>query len=397
MTPEYAGREQTLAKHFILEKYLQSLAFKLLLGGYPTLTYVDGFSGPWESRTADYSDTSFMIAIRVLKDAQAHLRAQGKSKTIRCFFVEEKAKAYAQLHAAVMRHHDPASGFYVHTFHGKFEDAVDEIMKVVGTSFALTFIDPTGWTGYEFDRIRRILRHQPGEVLLNYMFDFINRFTAWEDPKITVSFDGILGKDWRNRLDPALPRHEAVQVLFADEFRKAGKFGYVLSTPIDKLSDRQHFSIVYGSRSPEGLATYREIEFAAMKAHGMRRHEAKQAIREAATGQTDIFAIAGLAPPAPIEAQVKAFRIAAKDWLLEELRREARAFPFKAVWQAMIETFMLRKTDAKQVCAELAKEGLIENTWRVGASRKTTPGEDDLIELTQPSVTSSAGAGVVDG
>ncbi|RWL00926.1 MAG: hypothetical protein EOR56_34410 [Mesorhizobium sp.] len=149
-------------------------------------------------------------------------------------------------------------------------------------------------------------------MLLNYMFDFINRFTAWENPKISASFDGILGKDWRNRLDSALPRHEAVQVLFADEFRKAGKFGYVLSTPIDKLSDWQHFSIVYGSRSPEGLAAYREIEFAAMKAHGMRRHEAKQAIREAATGQTDIFAIAGLAPPPPIEAQVKAFRIQPK-------------------------------------------------------------------------------------
>ncbi|MER8638691.1 hypothetical protein [Mesorhizobium sp. M1365] len=59
----YAGREQTAAKHFILRKYLQSLAFKVLLGGYPTLTYVDGFSGPWEARTTDYSDTSFMIAI----------------------------------------------------------------------------------------------------------------------------------------------------------------------------------------------------------------------------------------------------------------------------------------------------------------------------------------------
>lgn len=387
MKPEYSGREQTLAKHFILEKYLQSLAFKLLLGGYPTLTYVDGFSGPWESRTDDYSDTSFMIAIRVLKDAQAQLRAQGKSRTIRCFFVEEKSKPYAQLHAAVLQHHDPANGFYVHTFLGKFEDAIDEIMKVVGASFALTFIDPTGWTGYEFDRIRRIMQHQPGEVLLNYMFDFINRFTAWDDPKITASFDGILGKDWKNRLDPGLPRHEAVQVLFADEFRKAGKFEYVLSTPIDKLSDRQHFSIVYGSRNPEGLATYRDIEFAAMKAHGMRRHEAKQAIKEAATGQTDIFAMAGLAPPPPIEAQVKEFRIGAKDWLLDELRREDRTFPFKVVWQAMIETFMLRKTDAKQVCVELAKEGLIENTWRVAGSRKTTPGEDDLIGLTHQVLT----------
>ncbi|CAN7142268.1 three-Cys-motif partner protein TcmP [Aminobacter sp. LjRoot7] len=397
MKPEYAGREQTLAKHFILEKYLQSLTFKLLLGGYSTLTYVDGFSGPWESRTDDYSDTSFMIAIRVLKDAQAQLRAQGKNKTIRCFFVEEKAKAYAQLHAAVMQHHDPARGFYVYTFHGKFEDAVDEIVKVVGTSFALTFIDPTGWTGYEFDKIARIMQHQPGEVLLNYMFDFINRFTAWDDVKITASFDGILGKDWRSRLDSTLARHEAVQALFAEELRKAGKFGHVLSTPIAKLSDRQHFSIVYGTRNAEGLATYREVEFSAMKAHGMHRHEAKQAMREAATGQADIFAMAGLQPPPPIETQVKGYRREARVWLLDQLRTQGRAFPFSAVWQAMIETFMLRRTDARQVCAELAKEGLIANTWRVNGSRKSTPGDDDIIGLTPPSITPGSDTATVAG
>ena len=280
-----------------------------------------------------------------------------------------------------MKHHDPASGFHVHTFHGKFEDAVDDILKVVGTSFALTFIDPTGWTGYEFDRIRRIMRHQPGEVLLNYMFDFINRFTAWGDPRNTATFAGILGKDWENRLDRNLPRHEAVQTLFTYEFRKAGKFQHVLSTPIDKLSDRPHFSIVYGTRSAKGLAAYRDIEFYAMKEHGLLRYEAKQALKEATTGQTDMFAAAGLAPPSSIEAQVKAYRATARVWLVGELRREGKALPFKTVWTAMIEIFMLRQTDAKQVCAELAKEGLIKNTWRVAASRKMTPADDDLIGL----------------
>ena len=33
MTDAYVGREQTEAKHFILRKYLQTLAFKILEGG----------------------------------------------------------------------------------------------------------------------------------------------------------------------------------------------------------------------------------------------------------------------------------------------------------------------------------------------------------------------------
>lgn len=67
----YIDREQTQAKHFILRRYLQALAFKVLHGW--DITYVDGFSGPWESRTDDFSDTSFMIAIGVLKDAQRRI------------------------------------------------------------------------------------------------------------------------------------------------------------------------------------------------------------------------------------------------------------------------------------------------------------------------------------
>lgn len=51
MTDPYTGREQTKAKHFILKRYLQALAFKVLR--YFDITYVDGFSGPWKTQTED--------------------------------------------------------------------------------------------------------------------------------------------------------------------------------------------------------------------------------------------------------------------------------------------------------------------------------------------------------
>ncbi len=68
MTDPYFDREQTKAKHFILKRYLQALAFKVLR--FSAITYVDGFSGPWETQTQDFADSSFKIAIEVLKDAQ---------------------------------------------------------------------------------------------------------------------------------------------------------------------------------------------------------------------------------------------------------------------------------------------------------------------------------------
>jgi hypothetical protein len=45
----YLNREQTKAKHFILRRYLQALVFKVLR--YFDVAYVDGFSGPWETKT----------------------------------------------------------------------------------------------------------------------------------------------------------------------------------------------------------------------------------------------------------------------------------------------------------------------------------------------------------
>ncbi len=147
MTDPYFGREQTKAKHFILKRYLQALAFKVLR--FYDITYVDGFSGPWETKTEDFIDSSFMIAIRVLKDAQEKIQTQtGRRPKIRCFFSENNRQAYAKLTSAITPFHRTEEDFEIKTYCGEFESAVSEIQKFIDRSFPLIFIDPTGWTGY---------------------------------------------------------------------------------------------------------------------------------------------------------------------------------------------------------------------------------------------------------
>ncbi|ANL47566.1 methyltransferase domain-containing protein [Rhizobium phaseoli] len=382
MTGVYHHREQTEAKHFILRKYLQTLAFKTLHGGWNYLAYIDGFSGPWQSKTPDHSDSSFMIAIEVLKDAQAKVRASGKKARVKCLFIEENAASFAQLLPAVTAHHDPVNDFFVETFNGKFENALPQIRRAMSNAFALTFIDPTGWTGYEFDKVKPVFEHAPGEVLLNFMFDFVNRFTASSDLKTLASFDGILGPDWKERLDPLMPREEALMALFTEQFWKAGKFAHVLSTPIEKISDRTHFHIVYGTRSPEGLAVYRDVEYAALKDHGMRRAAAREVIRESKTGQTDLFGAEGAASLAEVsmEGQLASIKVQAKDWLRKQLPSCPK--PFSAIWPPMLDNFMLRRTDARDICVELGKAGEIKETWRMNGSKRRKPEDSDMIERT---------------
>ena len=253
MIDPYSGREQTKAKHFILKRYLQALAFKVLR--FSDITYVDGFSGPWETKTENFSDSSFMIAISVLQDAQ---KRTGNRRRIRCFFSENDAEAFAQLQLAVAGFHKPEEEFEIKTYRGKFEDAVAEIHAFIGMSFPLIFIDPTGWTGYPFSKIKPLFTRRKCEVLINFMYEFVNRFAHSGDEDVVTSLDPILGgPGWRDRLDPNLPRGRAVEKLFRETLKTTGNFDFVISTKIDRATaERPYFFITYGTKSPDGLITF---------------------------------------------------------------------------------------------------------------------------------------------
>jgi three-Cys-motif partner protein len=140
-----------------------------------------------------------------------------------------------QLETAVALFHCPTDGFEIKTYGGRFEDAVDEIQTFVGSSFPLVFIDPTGWTGYPFNKIKLLFTPRKCEVLINFMYEFINRFAYSDDENIVASMAPILGgPDWPNRLDPKLPRGLAVEKLFRETLKSVGNFDFVVSTKIDK-------------------------------------------------------------------------------------------------------------------------------------------------------------------
>jgi three-Cys-motif partner protein len=287
----YSGREQTKAKHFILKRYLQALAFKILR--FSDITYVDGFSGPWETQTEDFADSSFMIAIDVLRDAQQQILTEtGQHPRIRCFFSENNPEAYAQLAAAVAPFHKPDEGFEIKTYCGEFENAVSEITVFIGRSFPLIFIDPTGWTGYPLDKIKLLFERPKCEVLINFMYDFVNRAASMSDAKTIASLDPILGgPNWEQRLDQNLPRGRAVEKVFRDTLRVAGDFEFVVSTKIERsTADRPHFFIVYGTKSHDGLKAFRETEYVALRAHARARADAKERKREDKSGSSDLFA-----------------------------------------------------------------------------------------------------------
>jgi hypothetical protein len=51
---------------------------------------------------------------------------------------------------------------------------------------------------------------------------------------------------------------------------------------------------------------------------------------------------------------------------------------FSSVFAALLQAYMLRETNVKDICVDLAKANKIENTWG-GGSRK--PRDEDIIKL----------------
>jgi three-Cys-motif partner protein len=379
VTDPYSGREQTKAKHFILRSYLQALAFKVLT--FSDITYVDGFSGPWETKTENFSDSSFMIAISVLRDAQKRiLERTGNRRRIRCFFSENDTEAFAQLRQAVARFHKPEEEFEIKTYYGKFEDAVSEIEAFIGASFPLIFIDPTGWTGYSFSKIKPLFARRKCEVLINFMYEFVNRFAHSSDEGVVDSLNPILGgPGWRDRLGPNLPRGRAVEELFRDTLKTAGHFDFVISTKIDKATaDRPYFSITYGTKSRAGLIAFRETEYAALRAHAKSLANAKEKKREEQTRQVDLFAgHQAQVKEATIDEIVDEQKALASDDLVATLPLDGPSY-FSAVVDRLLQAYMLRETNVKDICVDLAKAGKVENTWG-GGSRK--PRDENMIKL----------------
>ena len=378
---EYADREQSQAKHFILRGYLQELAFKVLRGW--DIAYVDGFSGPWNSRTTDFSDTSFMIAIGVLKDAQRKVAVQtGVRRRVKCFFSEKDAKAYEQMAAAVAPFNQPDEGFQIRTFHGEFVDAVCEIKAFIGQSFPLIFIDPTGWTEYPFTKIAPLFASRKCEVLINFMYGHVSRFLTHPDEKIIASLDPILGgPGWRQRLDPTMRPGPAVEKLFRGTLKVAGRFTYVVSTKIDKsTANRPHFFLAYATKDRAGLKAFREIEYRALREHERARSAAMTRKREAKSGTAELFAeFDADRREASIDDIVAEQKQLAKDRLLE-LLQEATTLPFRGVVEVLLQEFMLRETNVKDVCVELAREHRIENSWGGGVRK---PRDETQITMTK--------------
>jgi three-Cys-motif partner protein len=113
----------------------------------------------------------------------------------------------------------------------------------VGATFAFFFVDPTGWSGFAMDNLQPILKRGNGEIMINFMYDFINRFLNFQNASNEESLDRCFGtRNWRP-IREAPDRESALVNLYMEQVSATGGFPYVTSSRILKPFMIEHTSI----------------------------------------------------------------------------------------------------------------------------------------------------------
>jgi len=246
----------TRAKHEILRRYLQAWTAILGQGGFPRIAYVDGFAGP--GTYADGEDGSPIIALNAALAQRAVVRSE-----VRFLFIEEDASRAKMLDERVSAITLPGNfharvvggAKFEEAFRKHFVDAYAHASQPWPATFA--FVDPFGWTGVPFTLIREILAQRSCEVLVNFMFEEVNRFIAHPDQ--AKNFDVLFGtSDWRQMsgIQGKTARRDFLHGLYLRQLRVAAK--YVRSFEMRNDNDVTDYYLFFATNSRQGMIKMKE-------------------------------------------------------------------------------------------------------------------------------------------
>lgn len=282
---EYKDREHSFVKHLFLRQYLERLAYNIFKS-WDEITYVDGFSGPWKSGNDQYQDTSFDIAISTLeKIAEQCSRQYKKTKKVNYIFIEKGKKPFKELEQ--YREKSPAKDRIL-ALNGEFEELLSSIKPHI-KGFGIIFIDPKGWTGYALKKVCSLFSRN-SEVIINFMFDHINRFLNDTRDEIQKSFTELFGDTKWSESIGCMPSEKDIIAFYMKRMKEECGFKYAASSKIlNPNKDRANYYLIYGTHHHKGLIEYRDCEMKAAKAEKALRAAKKLQAREQETQMVDLF------------------------------------------------------------------------------------------------------------
>jgi three-Cys-motif partner protein len=383
------GREHAYVKHCLLENYLAQLVYRVGQK-WDAIVYIDGFAGPWGAKHESFADSSFGIAMRVIKDAVAGLKEKyGKTARGLCVFVEKKPDAFTRLEAFA----ESASTENVRAIalRGRFIEKLPEIQKVVaraGSSpFKFVFLDQKGWAAAPIKELRPFVAERSCEILFNLMTSFLTRFVDSETR--AESYYRLFGRQGVLEQIRSLPkgtgeREEAAVKEYCKSLREMCRFRYVAEAVIlDPKKERVRYYLVFATNHPRGIEVFKSAEISAAKLQDEVRYEAR--VRK--TKQEELL-FDQAKPKSPKADQMRSqYYSLARAKVIEILSRvrPGAAVDYDVLYQKAMPFPLVTPSDLQRWIVELAPNVKVklEGSER---RRKPQPDSKDRVIVTNPAV-----------
>jgi len=327
----YDGREQTLVKHRVLERYLQRFAF--IIGSWSeSITYVDCYS---------YA----------------------------------KLSAYAE----------GIEDIEIETRNANFEDCIYHILHFVRAdrkTFPFFLIDPTGWS-IPLELIRPLLQQNPGEVLIAFMLEFIRRFINHPERGVRQTIDSLYGEPNVQERFSDVHGDDRDDLLLSEYVKRvqgAGGFQFASSSLVlHPEKARRHFNLVYLTRHPRGIEVFKEAEKKAMLDMESARAQAAKRRRELG-GQIDLFGAEDLHKNEYFD-RLRDRALEANATRMFALLRAEGQVPYDDLWAMSLQSPLIWPTDVSGQLKSWGKEGLIELTGLQPNQRNPKLSESNRVVL----------------
>jgi three-Cys-motif partner protein len=182
----------TLAKHQILERYLQAW-FPIIARKYPSLTYAEGFAGPNEYEGGEPGSPTYALRQSQRPDVA------GRGTSLRYVFVEQRQDRFEHLKVTIETQCPTdrrSPKLLVRCIHG---DCEKDLLPALGSAHAWgqpIFANLDGFgADVPFSVVERIGANQNSEVLVTVAPSFFVRFANVKDVQ---AGDRVFGNDeWR--------------------------------------------------------------------------------------------------------------------------------------------------------------------------------------------------------
>lgn len=257
---------------------------------------------------------------------------------------------------------------------GEFGERVPEIVKCLGTDPAFIFVDPTGFKGVAMELIAPLTEARMRDVLVNVMFNDINRFK--DDPR---QFLREQMRDFFGLGDDAMPpglTEDELLALYRRNLKENCGLTYAADLAIPHPThERTWFRLVIGGKHPKVLQVFREVERKVIggEAASVRVRAKEQAVEER-SGQLAL----GLSSPRQDRWYLRKNQedqqrvLAALQAMLGTGRRR-----FAELWPALLEEHHLTRRELAALVMREVRQGALR--IEPERSRRRTIDDDDWI------------------